>query len=257
MEDKQRTKTQLIRELEELRRSNLELKRSESERRKLEEALQESQNTKKALLNAPSDVIWLLDLNGFILDANETAATRIGRPVEQLIGKYIWDFIPPKIAHTRQAYADQVIRSGEPVRFEDERDRAWFDNVVYPISNEEGKVAQIAVVARDITQRKRMEEALRRSELELRLITDNIRDTVWVMDLDFNTIWISPSVFRNRGYTFEEICDTPLDHHITPASLEKARQAMSEFAASDRWNDPKAEITNSMELEFYRKDGST
>jgi PAS domain S-box-containing protein len=257
MEDKEKTKQQLIQELNELRRSNLELKHSESERKKLEEALQESRNIKRALLNAPSDVILLLDLDGCIIDANETAARRIGMPLDQLIGVCIWDLLPPDIARSRKAHGDQLVLSGEPVRFEDERDGLWFDNVVYPISNEEGRAARIAVVSRDITERKQMEEALRRSELELRLITDNIRDTVWVMDLNFNTLWISPSVFRNRGYTFEEICSTPLENHITPASHDKARQALSELAASDRWTDPEAEISTSLELEFYRKDGST
>jgi PAS domain S-box-containing protein len=250
MEDKGKTKSQLIQELIELRRRNLELER-------VDEALQESQNTKKALLNAPSDVVLLLDLDGFIIEANETAARRMDRPLDQLIGICIWDLLPPDLVRSRKAYADQVIRSGESVRFEDQRDGVWFDNVVYPITNEEGKVFRIAAIARDITARKQMEEALRRSELELRLITDNIRDTVWVMDLDFNTRWISPSVSRNRGYTFEEIITTPLSQHITPASLDKARQILAELMTSDRWNDPEAEVSTNIELEFSRKDRST
>ncbi|HMK66028.1 MAG TPA: PAS domain S-box protein, partial [Thermodesulfobacteriota bacterium] len=257
MEDRGKTKIQLIQELEKIRLRNTELERLETEHKKIEDALLESQNIRKALLNAPSDVILLLDLNGIIIDANATAVSRLSRPIDQLIGICIWDLLQPDVSQGRNAYADQVIESGLPVRFEDERNGTWFDNVVYPICDDSGKVARIAVVARDITERRQMEEALRRRELELRLITDNIRDTVWLMDLDLRTTWISPSVLKNRGYTVEEITRTPLERHLTADSLTKARQLAQRLLTPEHLSDPTADISAAVELEFYRKDGST
>jgi PAS domain-containing protein len=49
------------------------------------------------------------------------------------------------------------------VRFEDEREGIWYDNVYYPVRDAQGAVTRVALLARDITERKRMEEALRRS----------------------------------------------------------------------------------------------
>jgi PAS domain S-box-containing protein len=257
MSDRGKTKLQLMQDLKELRLRNIELERLVTEGKRVEDALRETQNTQKALLNAPSDVILLLDLNGSIMDANGTAALRMSKPVDQLIGSCIWDLLPPDLSRSRKAYAGRVIESGQPVRFEDERYGTWFDNVVYPICDEIGKVVRIAVVARDITERKQMEEALRRGELELRLITDNIRDTVWLMDLDLQTTWISPSVFKNRGYTMEEITRTPPDRHLTLDSLAKARRTAQKLLTPERLNSPTDDISAAIELEFYRKDGTT
>jgi signal transduction histidine kinase len=59
---------------------------------------------------------------------------------------------------------EQVARSGRYVRFEDEREGTWFDQSVYPIFDKEGNVAQLAVFARDITDRKQAEQQTIRVE---------------------------------------------------------------------------------------------
>jgi PAS domain S-box-containing protein len=132
-----------------------------TERKQTEEALRESEATARALLNAPTDVVGLVDTRGVILDVNETVAQRFGRPVDELIGVYGWDLIPPDLAERRKAYFGQVIQSSEPVRFEDERQGTWFDNVFYPVFDAQGKVTKVAILARDITERKRAERLLR------------------------------------------------------------------------------------------------
>ena len=161
MKDDRKTKKQLINELAELRQRVAELEAVETERKRAEEALRESEEIARALLNAPTDVAALLDTRGFIVDANEAMAQRFGKQVDELIGVYGWGLLPPDLAEGRKAHADQVIRSGEPVRFEDERQGTWFDNVFYPILDAQGKVTKVAILARDITARKRAEEALK------------------------------------------------------------------------------------------------
>jgi PAS domain S-box-containing protein len=132
-----------------------------TERKRAEEELRESEETARALLNAPTDVAALIDTRGIILDANEAMAERFSRPVDELVGMYGWDLVPPGLAEPRKAYVDQVIRSGEPRRFEDENKGTWFDNVFYPVFDAQGKVTKVALLARDITERKRAEKALR------------------------------------------------------------------------------------------------
>jgi len=123
-------------------------------------------------------------------------------------------------------------------------------NVIAQFAELENAIAQVV-------KKKRAEDSLRSNEEKLRLITDNTRDTLWLMDMQMKTTWISPSVFRTRGYTLEELASMPLDQHLTPQSLQKAMLAMSTMLTPENLMDPAKEIAFDDELEYYRKDGTT
>lgn len=123
-----------------------------------QQALQESEATARALVNAPTDSVFLLDRQGIILDINEIGAKRLGRTVDKLIGASIYDVLPRKVAERRTRRLLRVFESGAPVRFEDDRAGFWFDTVAYPVFDASGKATKLAIVARDITERKRVEE---------------------------------------------------------------------------------------------------
>jgi PAS domain S-box-containing protein len=139
-----------------------------TERQRAEEALRESETTIRALLNATTDKVFLFDTAGVILAANEVAARGWGRSVEQLVGASAFDFMTPEIAESRKAHYARSVQSGLPLHFEDEHRGVWYDTGVYPIRDPQGKVTRLAVFARDITERKRAEQALRESEQRYR-----------------------------------------------------------------------------------------
>jgi len=123
-----------------------------------------SEETARVLLNACPDSALLMDLDGTIINLNDAAARRLGKSASELIGTCAYDLFPPDVAEYRRKMGEQVARSGRPVRFEDEREGTWFDQSVYPVFDGEGNVAQLAVYARDITDRKRAERQTIRIE---------------------------------------------------------------------------------------------
>ncbi len=179
------------------------------ERMRAEEALRESEETARALLNAPTDVAALMDTRGTILVANEAMAARFGMPVNELVGMYGWDLIPPGLVERRKAYADQVIQSGEPRRFEDESRGTWFDNVFYPVFDAQGKVTKVAILGRDITERKQMEEALRESEDRYRAVSELTSDYAYAFRVEPDGTlvaeWVTGALVRITGFTAEEL----------------------------------------------------
>lgn len=95
------------------------------------------------------------------------------------------------------------------------------------------------------------------SEERYRLLAENVSDTVWLMDLNFHVIYISPSVTRLRGYTLDELNEIPIDQQMTPDSYRRAMTLFYEVLSPENLAQKDKEITASIELEFYKKDGSS
>ncbi len=139
-----------------------------TERKRVEEAVRESEKTARALLNAATDMALLIDHTGTILAANETAAERLGKSIEGLLGACFYDLMPPDVSETRRARVRDVVLWGKPVRFEDTLLGTWLDNSIYPISDASDEVTRLAIYSRDISERVRTEAVRRRSEQSLR-----------------------------------------------------------------------------------------
>ena len=142
-------------------------------RKKTDSALQMGEEMARALLSSPTIYVSLSDLDGTILDANDAMVKRMGNHLSDIVGKTSWDLLVLDIAKSRKSYFDKAVQSGEYVRFEDEREGTWFDSVFYPMKDAAGKVTKIAVLAQDITERKKAEHE---REALLHQLADRIRE---------------------------------------------------------------------------------
>jgi hypothetical protein len=149
-----------------------------TKRKGTEEALRESETTARALMNAPTDSVMLLNSEGVILALNDTAALRLKKRKDELIGIRADDVLPEKVAQTRRSLIARVLERRESIRFEDERDGIWYDTVAYPVISETGEIHKIAIIARDITYRRQIEESLRESEEKYRNLIERANDGI-------------------------------------------------------------------------------
>jgi PAS domain S-box-containing protein len=138
-----------------------------SERQKFEEALRTSRTTARGLLDATKESLLLLDKGGIIIAVNQTAARRHQRTPEELVRTNHFDLLPQKLGESRKAHFSNVLQTGNPADFEDVRDGMVFHNFYYPVQDKTGAIIGVAIFAQDITERKHMEEDLKRNVEEL------------------------------------------------------------------------------------------
>jgi len=177
-----------------------------TERKRAEEALRDSLETASAMLNAATESFTLIDAEGLVLAANETFARRLGRPLDGIIGTSIYGYLGPSLAEHRRERFGEVIQSGHPLRFSDERDGRWLEHSLYPIFDSRGRVSRLVIYTQDITDRRRSEEALRQSEALLKSI---FQAAPIGIGLVYNRVlgWTNDQVARMLGYSIEELAE--------------------------------------------------
>jgi len=154
--------------------------------KKEQEKLRKSEEMARALLNATTDAVVLLDHEGIILDINDTYAQRFQKTPDEMLGLCIWYLFSHEAAGLRMVHVNKVFKTGLPVRVVDERHGIWHDTIIYPVADSGGEVNRVAVFARDITDRKLAEEhihtlsqqLIKTRELERHRIARDLHDNV-------------------------------------------------------------------------------
>lgn len=110
-----------------------------------------------ALLNAIRESTFLMDKDGTMLVVNEVGARRLNTTPEELIGKNVYEILPPEVAQTRRARFARIARTGIPESYEDVRAGRNLSNNIYPVHDASGEVSHFAVYSADVTQQRRVQ----------------------------------------------------------------------------------------------------
>jgi PAS domain S-box-containing protein len=138
-----------------------------SERKEAEQALRESRATARGLLDATQESLLLLDKEGIIIAVNQTAARRHQRTPEEITGSNRFDLLSQNLRESRKAHFNNVLQTGNPADFEDIRDGMVFHHIYYPVKDKTGAITGVAIFAQDITERKHLDDELKRNVEEL------------------------------------------------------------------------------------------
>jgi PAS domain S-box-containing protein len=210
---KKPTYEELERRVEELEQGILEQGRAYESRVEEAEALQ-------SLLNAISETAILVDLEGVILRINETAAERLGKTVDEVIGTKLVGHFPPDLISYRQAWGEKVVRTGEPVRFQDERAGRFYDTNDYPILDSQGKVRAVAIYSRDITENVQVVRAVLEREENFRSLAENANDGILIAVEEGTHVYANRRASEITGYTIGELLETGITDLAHPDEAE-------------------------------------
>jgi PAS domain S-box-containing protein len=164
--------------------------RHEAERR-----VRESEARLRALLNATNETIVLVSRDAEILMINKTAAERMGRPPEELIGRRpsgVLVGMSPADVRRREEATRRVYDTGQAVHLEDERAGICFESSMYPVRDADGKVTSVAVFAKDVTERKKAQEEIAALQRRMEFILGAAGTGLDIIDKDFHLRYVDP-----------------------------------------------------------------
>lgn len=200
-----------------------------SQRRQVEEALKESQQYTRGLIEANVDALVTISAKGKITDVNIASELITGVSRKEIIGTDFSNYFTDPDA-ARKGY-QQVFREGcvrdYPLEIKHRDGRVT--PVLYNASvykDAQGNVAGVFAAARDITEHKQAKDALQESELRFRMLADYTYDWEYWINPDGKYIYLSPSCERITGYSPEELISNPhlLFDMIHPDYAEKIHQ---------------------------------
>lgn len=181
------------------------LLRDISERRRAEEALRKTNELFRAILEGTRESLFLMDRRGYLLAVNPTAAERLGKSAEELVGSLVFDHFPPEVTAQRKRVFFEVVERGEARQLEDSRAGRHFLVHYFPVIDADARVHSVSVFAQDITERKNAENELRKSEERYRNLLDHMEVGYLQTDLPTGLILAAnPAMARMMGFSAPE-----------------------------------------------------
>jgi PAS domain S-box-containing protein len=181
-----------------------------TERKKAEEMLRESEEKYRTLLENLPQKIFLKDRNFVYISCNENYAKDLKIRPEQIKGRTDYEFYPNNLAEKYRDDDRKVMKAGKIKDIEEEyiRDgkKMFVHTVKTPVKDSNGSVVGILGIFWDITETKRIENALRESEEKFRSIFENAGDGILVADLEKKKfLMANRKICKMLGYSREEL----------------------------------------------------
>ena len=236
-----------------LRQSNQRLMLEVSERQRIEAALRNSEAELRALFAAMTDVITVFDAQGHYVKIVTTNSETLYSPTADRLGKSVYEIFPPAKASIFVRHIQRALNSGQTVSLEyslnipdaPEGDReVWFAASVSPMPDN-----CVIWVARNITERKRVLDALQEAEEKFRSIFENAAEGIFQIAPDGRCLSANPAFVAMYDYesvdelqaSVRDMSSVYVDRHHRTTALHALEQQGS--------------IVN-LESQAHRKNGS-
>nr|WP_321352199.1 PAS domain S-box protein [uncultured Methanoregula sp.] len=208
-----------------------------TERKNAEEALRESEEKFRSLIETTPDMIWEIDLLGIFRYISPVVTSVVGYMPEELIGKRITELIPEQERPFVMQELARYISSEGPLkplevhaRHKDGRDLIV---EIRPsrVTGADGSLQGFRGVARDITEQRKAEMSVRESEERFRKIFENSPLAMTLVTPDFRFYSVNPAWISMTGYTEEELLAMSFKDITHPDDLGRDMNHMQELAA--------------------------
>ncbi len=257
--ERKQLEVNLKRKNEEYESINEELRQINEELLEAKEIIEVSEQRFSSIFHlGPVAKVLTRSSDSIILDFNSASEKLFGYKREDVIEKHAISFDFWVDLNERQRvielYLNQGFLHGEVFQFKSTIGKTGWASIytkMFEINGENYLLNEFV----DITDQHLSEEKIRKSEEKYKLLAENIDDVVWLLDINKNKfVYVSPSVFKLRGYTAEEVLSMPVESSLTPESNAIVKERLMETLKSIQNGEPY--LPKSVELLQPCKDGS-
>jgi two-component system, cell cycle sensor histidine kinase and response regulator CckA len=210
----------------------------------------------RAVFQAIPDLLFHLDAEGTILSCKAGTTSSLVLEPRELRGKRIQDVPDKAVGEKFQAAILAVLHENKPASIEysleTQGQMQFYETRLMPLPQYE-----MVAIIRNITERKRVEAALRESEERHRQIARCVPDMIWVMDLSGRFTYANSATRRITGWTVEELLKLHFQDAVTPQTATKYAKAIEEELARVSRPHYDRNWVRTFESEHLHKNGST
>jgi len=185
-------------------------------RKRVEEALLQSETNYRTLVESTEDSIYMVDRNGRYLFMNSHHKTRLGIPDHSGTGMSYDELHTHEEAERFLTLVREVIRTSRPIQDEYQRNDRWFIRTMSPVKNAiiEMTIA-VTVISTEITKTKQLEKALSNLEAQYRTLVESTQDSIYTVDQDCRYLYMNSHHKNRLGICDEEYQGRSYEHYHT------------------------------------------
>jgi two-component system, cell cycle sensor histidine kinase and response regulator CckA len=220
-----------------------------TERKRVEEQLLNAAQQWRTTFDGISDIVCLLDREGRILKCNKAMTDLLGKPFSEIINRTHLEIVHGAPMPIEESPVERLWKTHHretDILLINDR---WFSIAVDPLLDEAGGLVGAVYIMSDITERKRTEEALRRSEEKYRTIIENMQEAFYELDLAGHFTFVNDALCKHLGYTKEELMGTRARQYQDETTTKKMHQIFTELYRTGK-------PVRALESEYVRKDGT-
>jgi diguanylate cyclase (GGDEF)-like protein/PAS domain S-box-containing protein len=196
-----------------------------TERKNAEDALKGSEEKFRTFMESASDLMYMTDKDGNLTYVNEAMTKTLGYSTEELIGMHVTQLVSKEMLEKYGIRREEIIEKGklnhEPIWIKKDGKEVYGENKIVAVYDSDGKYAGGRGVFRDITERKKAENALKESEEKFRTFMESASDLMFITDKDLNLTYVNEAMATTLGYSKEEMIGMNIALLISKESLEK------------------------------------
>ena len=210
----------------------------------------------RAVINTLPDLIWLKDPDGVYLSCNTRFEQLYGVQALSILGKTDYDFVDKKLADYFREHDRKAMLKGAPsvneewLTFAADGYRGLFETIKTPMHDRNGRLVGVLGIARDITERSRIDRMLQQREQEFRTLAENAPMNIVRYDLACRAVYANPRMLQTLNLPAEAMLHKRPTEVITGAESEAYEAAIRQVITQQTeqylefaWPDAYGELT--------------